>query len=133
MNIELFQKVNDRIIVEGNLGMSTWESGDPSCGTTRCVAGWAVYETTGKGLYRPDGGFSDETIALAKEHGGWIEDEEEPQGGWVDFEVLGMALLSLEGDDRVLFFESDEIAGRVVALFAEGHAEAARALLHGAR
>lgn len=137
MNVELFKKVNDRIAVEGNLDMATWEDVPdpddqygPSCGTTRCVAGWAVYETTGAELYDRDGGYPEATIALAKERGGWVEDDEEPQGGWVDFEVLGLKLLGLRGSDGALFFETDELATRVVALFAAGQAAEARRLLH---
>lgn len=141
MNTELFKKIDDRISIEGNLDMAAWEDSpatrdddSPVCGTTRCVAGWAVYETTGKELYRPEGGFSDETIALAKERGGWREDdEEEARGGWVDFEVLGLALLGLGAEDRELFYGSEELAGRVVALFAAGQADEARRVLHGAR
>jgi hypothetical protein len=52
VNRELFQKIHDVISVSpGRLDMTSWEDSEGYCGTTRCIAGWAIHLTTGKPLF----------------------------------------------------------------------------------
>lgn len=61
-NAELFAKIRDVIKAspEGH-EQSTFES-ETSCGTTRCVAGWAIYLETGVPVF-----MSDSSIVLSPE------------------------------------------------------------------
>lgn len=77
------------------------------CGTTRCVAGWAVYfeaERRGMNLGLP---LSHLARDLAHDMG--IPDCEEwgPEGF---YEVVGLKVLGLGREDRELFYRSEEVA-----------------------
>lgn len=53
-NIELFRRVEEQLDLHPELhDQDSWE-GSGECGTTRCVAGWAIYLATGANLYGPD-------------------------------------------------------------------------------
>lgn len=55
LNLPLFQKVYDQITSQPEtFDMESWESDDEyedSCGTTRCVAGWALYFHEGQRVF----------------------------------------------------------------------------------
>src|SRR3546814_4173457 len=91
LNTELFAKIYD-IITDGDgvprrqtFSMDTWEH---SCGTSRCVAGWAVHLETGQPLFERDGGAHRSTLDLAQELGLWTSP--------LSWEHLGAALLRSE-------------------------------------
>ena len=94
-NNALFLKIDQRLD-EGEmlLEMSTWEDSGPVCGTTRCVAGWAVHFAS-----NPGEGAWDARIRLAVELGldghSWMR--------------VGARLLGLnEYDADVLFLQYGE-------------------------
>lgn len=135
MNTELFRKIDKDITLPGGIGidynrfeMAGWEESEPECGTTRCVAGWAIYETTGQPLYT-DGGsrHSEATVELAKRLGAQIHSVEGVEH--VDLEDLAAKVLGLDREDRVLFYTDEHIAAEFVRLAAEGKHEAASASL----
>ncbi len=120
MNTELFKKIDDIISADpGKLEMATWEG---FCGTTRCVAGWAVYLTTGEPLYDGDE-VSSATKGLLQRYG---------SSSISDFTKTGAALLGLNLQDAEELFlaSSGETAARFVHLAAAGHDDEALALLH---
>jgi hypothetical protein len=50
MNRELFKKIDDIITSDPTrLDMGSWEDSTPECGTTRCIAGWAVHFASNPG------------------------------------------------------------------------------------
>lgn len=109
MNTVLFGQIDDIVQAEPrSLNMDSWE-GSP-CGTSRCMAGWAVHLTTGKPLYGTDGNYHPSVRELAKQLG--VED---------DFEVLGAALLELDPDDAaVVFYVDNETAAEFIRLAGQG-------------
>ncbi len=126
MNTELFKQIDDIIAPAGQIdysrfGMGTWES----CGTTRCLAGWAIYLTTGQPLWNRDGiRQSDATLALAREHGAKMYSD-----GEADFETLAGKLLGLAPQERALFYLENDLAAEFAHLAAQGrHDDARRAL-----
>lgn len=51
-NVELFRRINEVISARPEEhDQTTWEMRSPECGTVRCVAGWAIFLTTGANLY----------------------------------------------------------------------------------
>lgn len=120
MNTELFRKINDVISRDrGGLNMDSWEN---VCGTTRCVAGWAIYFEAGEvPLYADSTGrYSDGVRELAARVGVSMCDSP-------FFARLGAKLLGLRCSE--LFYVDDDLAARFVALAAEGRDEEALALL----
>ncbi len=125
-NIELFAKIDRRLTEEeGLLEMTSWEQDGEatSCGTTRCVAGWAIYETTGFPLWQI--GDEDTTTAtrqLAHRLG---------FASSFDFESIGRELLGLTNVEAGrLFYRDNETAREAVRLYARGKVAAARELLY---
>lgn len=121
LNREAFQKIHEVISVQPErLVMSTWEDDEApeSCGTTRCVAGWAVHFAVGAApLFANTGGVSDEVKSLAHEHG--LDPDDFCTSTL--FEVLGASLLGLShGEGRTLFYLSNDTAGELVRLAAAG-------------
>lgn len=118
MNQELFAKIaeviNDR---PHEFDMHSWENDrDPVCGTTRCVAGWAIhFETGGQPLYaRLADGLNGISLPVRK-----LADR---LGELVDFRDLGARLLDIDdGDASILFYADNERARQVVDLFAHGY------------
>lgn len=44
INREMFQRIHEQIAAHPEMhDQSNWESRAPVCGTTRCVAGWAIH------------------------------------------------------------------------------------------
>lgn len=122
LNTELFQKIDDIIqVFPGAFHMGTWEGTSPSgCGTTRCIAGWAVYfALEEQDLFEsPDSPFPSEAlIRLAERH-------DARTGSGVDFDKLGRELLGLEAGQGYLFYVDNERAVQLVALAADGDEEA---------
>jgi hypothetical protein len=136
-NTELFRKIHEIISADPmKLEMSNWERRpidayrDPDttleqdlCGTTRCVAGWAVALTTGTPLFVGFSGVRHPAVKeLFRAHGLTFDD---------DFVDLGAELLGLDKTDAYrLFFSSDLRAATVVGLFAEGQDEEALSYLN---
>lgn len=123
-NRELFQKIHLVIDVQPDaLEMDSWENREADCGTTRCVAGWAVSLTTQTDLadgYR----FNPAVLALAEEYGISLPDVGVP------YSALARKLLGLSRDESgYLFYTSNETAAEIVRLMAEGQFEEASALL----
>lgn len=117
MNQELFRRVhNVTASLPGSLFMDSWEEGSQSqCGTTRCLAGWAVHLTTGQPLYTPDGELHPSVFELAAR-----------LGVIHDFELLGAKLLGLSPEVAAnAFYISTESAAEYIRLMAEGNEEAA--------
>lgn len=128
MNTELFKKINDiinpvrddtgrRAVNFGVFDMCTWEDGT-GCGTTRCVAGWAVHLATGTPLYEEPHLLRKEVAELAD----WLG---------VDHQVpdIAMVLLGLEERERRLFCIDEARAVEFVALASEGQEDEARRVL----
>jgi len=122
VNRELFKKINDIIggphgIDLDKFNMTIWE-GVESCGTTRCIAGWAINLTTGEPLFNGRGKFSGATERLAESMG----------LAGVDLEEMGARLLGLGLADRGIFYSDEFTAAEFVRLAAEGDEEGARRL-----
>lgn len=130
MNTELFKKIYETIapdgmVDEGAFDMDTWE-GEPeaSCGTTRCVAGWAIhFASGGSRLYSEDLSSPQPVVDLADWH------DVLSASGVVDFDRLGAALLGLDRDEKSLFYVDEERALQFVRLAAQGDRTGARAVL----
>lgn len=76
MNRELFQKIHDVISVDPeSFEMTSWETDGTLCGTTRCIAGWAVSIAADGPVFNPDYEapnarvYSGEVYALAESMG----------------------------------------------------------------
>jgi len=122
VNRELFQKINEVIetpegVLSGNFAMDTWEDGHAECGTTRCVAGWAIHLTTNAPLHAGTG-FHPSVTRLAESMG--LQQ--------VDFEEMGARLLDLTKSDRWLFYTDVLTAADFVRRAARGDECGARAL-----
>lgn len=120
VNRELFQKIHEVITLHPEQhDQGTWEESDPTCGTTRCVAGWAVTLTTGKPVYGKGEALHPATLALGKRPG-------IPSVPSIAGELLGLS-------DVVawdLFYRtSNDKARDVVRAFAEGRNDDARLIL----
>lgn len=116
MNVELLKRINDVVKLDPeSFDMNAWEG---YCGTTRCVAGWAVYLTTGEPLYR-GGGWADSLCDLAVELG-------LPEG---DMQSVARELLWLTFiESEKLFYTDSDKASHFLHLVGEGRIEEARAL-----
>ena len=139
INTELFQKINDRITAHpGSFDMDSWEGYTDSwdgytdyrtqeCHTTRCVAGWAIYETTGKQLFEADGSTLHESVTNLAESYGFSTDQ--PAGDLIV--TVGAKVLGLEREDaNALFHAPADGAHEVVEAFAEGQNDLAMELLN---
>lgn len=127
MNTELFKKVHKSITLEEGLkfNMGSWESFTPEgqepseCGTTRCVAGWAVYETIGVPLFNGKGSWSDEYLNLEMHYGA--------------HSIVNVACKLLDIDLEVgnqLFYADEDVAEQFVKFAAEGDEEMAMYVLN---
>ena len=114
MNTELFRQINEIISARPEKhDQATWESQSPrECGTARCVAGWAVYLTTGEPLlsWQPgeDIRLSDATVELAHDKGVYVEHP----GDSVTIPRLAAKLLGLTRDEAASLFYSDDLPAR---------------------
>lgn len=116
MNQELFKRIHNVTAgAPGSLFMDSWEGGETACGTTRCLAGWAVHLTTGQPLYTPGGALHPSVYDLAQE-----------LGVTTDFEVLGGKLLDLPPSvTTYAFYIDSESAAEYIRMMAAGDEEAA--------
>lgn len=129
MNTELFRKILAKVEAEPQaFDMSTWEAFPaPACGTTRCIAGWAVYLETGVPLYQmTSDGFdvSPESKALAVRLG--FEDGEFVETSW-----LAARLLDLSPGLANMFYLGNGNGLTALRLAAQGDEAGIRALLEG--
>ncbi|MFE6846535.1 hypothetical protein [Streptomyces sp. NPDC057686] len=107
INQDLFRQVYEQICrVPESHCQSTWEDGHGSCGTARCVGGWALYFTD------PHATFEETARNLGFAADGWCE---------AAAKVLG---LTMEEADYLFYVTGDEEAVRLV----EGYALRGRAL-----
>jgi hypothetical protein len=119
VNTELFQKVDESVQL-GLLGMHAWEA-NPACGTTRCMAGWAIHHTTGQPLYTRDAEQHPSVWTLAASLG--VPDS---------FEILAAKLLGLTAQEASeVFYLTDREGAEFIRLAAQGRDDEARALLTG--
>lgn len=133
LNRELFRKVEEYIRPDSDEGlrswnplafdMGVWENGPKRdvdgelCGTTRCVAGWAVYATLGQPLYSsgtvdvvdPACGLSPAFQELAAE-----------LGVQADIGIVASTLLGLPREMQGLFYTYEELAAEFVHRTARG-------------
>lgn len=128
-NTELFKLIHQQVEAEiASLSMSAWEwdwdenridADKPACGTTRCVAGWGIFFTTGAPVYNSNAGswYSRETKALAAQL---------KLPGNSGESTIGRRVLGLEiAVSSSLFYETNAIARQFIALAAvERHEEA---------
>lgn len=121
LNTELFKKIHDVIsITPEQFDMAGWEDTDSGCGTTRCVAGWAIhFSLEGGNLYDGRGDHTDALIALAKKVGSKVTMDRQGYE-YVDLETLGGKLLGLEAGQKGVFYVSEDRAAMFVELAAEG-------------
>lgn len=128
INTELFALVRDAIKGQpGRHDQSTWESTnvETSCGTTRCVAGWAIHLTTGEKVFHWEPGLafvevSSSVRALAAEHG--IQAEPDDRDGMTLIPGLAASLLGLsQAQADVLFYADNDKALTCVELAADGN------------
>jgi len=127
-NRELFQKIHEQISAHPDTHyQGSWETG---CGTTRCVAGWAIHLTTGAPVFGSDGRVSAQTRALAAEYG----TRDAGPGGWhAGYMVADLAqeLLGLSQPEagRLFLADDDYNAAKAVEAYAEGRDDVAREFL----
>ena len=130
MNRELFKKIHDIITpTPDKLDMGSWEG---ECGTTRCVAGWAIYLTTGQPVYVTDergnirqhpslATLAERLETVIWDKGGEFQEVNVPQ--------LAAKLLDLPHGHRALFYVEDEVAlAYVKAVVEDRRADAERLL-----
>lgn len=116
MNTELFRKIEEKINAAPEaLDMDSWET---SCGTTYCMAGWAIHLTTGAPIYGPDGEYSDATVRLAAD-----------LGTVADTAILGGRLLGLDVSEWGVFYVTNGRAKRFIHFAALGQDDLARKTL----
>ena len=133
INTELFQKIHELITTEPeSFNMDAWEDrwahyATEQCHTTRCVAGWAIYETTGKHLFEADGSTLHESVIdLAGSYG--INPSQE--SGKI-IAVAAAKVLGLEIEDEDVLFHMDaDVAHDVVEAFSLGQNDLAFDLLN---
>lgn len=123
MNIELFRKIDEVIqALPGQHYQGTWET-MTACGTTRCIAGWAVALTTNAPLFDVYGNPTRETSQISREFG--LSDG-------FNIGAIGRRLLDLTPQQAGrLFFTDDETARDAVRCFAAGDEAGGLAVLAG--
>lgn len=124
MNRELFQKIHDIIGAQDSWAhnQQTWES-QGSCGTTRCVAGWAIHLTTDAPVFihdpavTPPAHLSPELVELARTRG--ISADSGDADYFDLIPLLARDLLGLtEKDAYTLFFVADTPEARTAVRMA---------------
>lgn len=121
VNTELFRKIRDQISAEPERhSQATWE-----CGTTRCVAGWAVAFELGEGRSLYQGVVhKDPTPDLVN----LLDRLQVYTVSNAARVLLGLSYSAA----NLLFFADNEVAREAVALYAEGRdQEAVEALVQG--
>lgn len=118
LNIPLFQKIHAQITRDpGSHYQGSWETVN-DCGTTRCLAGWAIHFEAHGDVYKRDAdgfvyGWSAQVQALIDSRDD-IED-------WGSVPRLAQHLLGLTPDQvSRLFYADDGVVAEAVRLAAEG-------------
>lgn len=131
-NIELFKRVYETIKAEGDdwrdlFDMSSWENVPTaeSCGTTRCVAGWAIYLETGGSVFSKDGWLSKKTLDLAGQLGLDFGGTRSTRVDLVAASLLGLN----KWQSNTLFLSGERYALKIVKAFAENRLPDAENLL----
>ena len=123
MNIELIKKIRDQVApLPDTLDMSSWQGAGEVCGTTRCIAGWAIHLTTGESLYAPCGANGE--IA----HHPSVTDLARRLGVLDRFEEIAAALLQIDVS-VVPFYISDRAGLAWLDAAARGDEERAREIV----
>ncbi len=120
LNTELFKKIHKQITEHPEAhDQGSWEGKRPACGTTRCVAGWALHFATDgaevfhRNEYSVVDAFSPEVEALAERLG--------VRMGSLHPGQIARPLLGLTGQEAAgLFYADDEQALTLVTLAATG-------------
>lgn len=122
MNREAFKKIHDIISVEPEkLNMNSWEN--TYCGTTRCVAGWAIYNEINAPIWG-DEGRTKKFDALAAR----LFPDDDPL--FVHIVQVAAKLLDLDAAyANVLFYQDENFAAEFVALAAQGKFDEAKAMI----
>lgn len=123
VNVDLFQKIDRELTGHPEQhDQSSWES---DCGTTRCVAGWAIHLVIGRqSLYHPSGlGWSDAHYQLHEQLGVPMSMH---GPGSLAAKLLGLSVREAE----ILFHHTtNEQARRAVRLAAAGDIDGFRDFL----
>lgn len=132
INVDMFKRIQDIIIANPERhNQSYFEMGGVGCGTTRCVAGWAIH------LWGQDNGIAGTIGDIEEEYIAEVgaEDLIEAQdidvpdylgngerADWIDTEHVGAHILGLDEDQSYgLFFNmDDDDALRMVKEYAQG-------------
>lgn len=134
MNTELFRKIRDVVDTDA-FDMDTWEGdaevfdmGASECGTTRCIAGWAIHFSLPEGdnnLRDESGVLSEAVVDLARSRGLQAADR-------YNFAAIGADLLGISRSlaSEVFYLENDT-AREFVDLAAAGDDEGAIRLIRG--
>lgn len=127
LNREAFQKVWGHIKdAPESLQMESWEGEESECGTTRCVAGWAIYDVIQEPLWGRDLYPNPKMAKLGKEITGKYTGDPLPLAA----HLLGMD----RSDASTLFLGADnDQATDFVRLAAEGREEEAMDILNEIR
>lgn len=114
VNAERFARIEKHISLEGGaidydaFSMVTWER---SCGTTRCVAGWAIYDEIGAPLWHRYGMMSERTPEFQA-----LLD----RLGFGGIESAAADLLGLDHDLAQVFYTGEGVAFEFVKAAARG-------------
>ncbi len=117
LNRELFQKIHQQITDHPETHhQSYWET---ACGTTRCVAGWAVHLTTNAPVYEPGG--SVESLSFQTRS---LAEDVLPDHAVRTVPSIARRLLGLDAEEAGrIFYASGDDAREAVRLAAEGTEE----------
>lgn len=121
INVEMFKRIEEIIIAHPERHRQAYfEAGDSMCGTTRCVAGWAIH------FWGLDNGINGSLHEIEEAYIGKIESsvltENYEFAAGVDAEHVGAHILGLNPDQgHDLFFNmSNDDALRMVKEYAQG-------------
>lgn len=117
LNRELFQKIHQQITDRPEThDQSSWET---ACGTSRCIAGWAVHLTTNAPVYEP--GSLSESLSFQTRS---LADDILPEHVLRTVPSIARHLLGLDAEEAGrIFYAIDEDARLAVRLAAEGTEE----------
>lgn len=113
INVERFRRIDQRLTREESLlSMLVWEgTADTSCGTTRCIAGWAIFDEIGADLFDHEFHPSAEVRDLALRLGVRYVD---------DFAGIACILLGLPECLRDVFYAGNDVGRAFVKAAADG-------------
>lgn len=117
LNIPLFQKIHAQITQDpGSHYQGSWETVN-ECGTTRCLAGWALHFEAHGDVYQYGGGYINGWSAQVRT----LIDSRDGLEDWYTVSQIAKHLLGLTSDQAGrLFYADEERAAEAVRLAAEG-------------